>query len=319
MEHALPGAFVGLDVGGTYLKAALLDAQGALVEKRRYPIRKDSAASILAQFAEAVRDLAGAEPVRTVRAIGIGLPGIVDRAARVRVAPNVPVLNGLAVGEEVRARTGVAAFAENDANVAALAEAYRGAGRGADNVLVVTLGTGVGGGVVLKRRLWTGTGGYAGEIGHIQVDQAGVRCGCGSWGCLETLVGVPSWERRGRAALEAGRSSTLATLAKLEPKTVVAEAEKGDALALELVEESARALAVGIAAALQLLNVERVVVAGGVSNAGPILLDRVREHVQKRCFPQVFADASICVAELGSDAGVIGAGTLALLEAGPGA
>jgi glucokinase len=318
MDSAAPPAFVGLDVGGTYLKAALFDAQGRLTAKLRHPTRKETTAGILEQFAAAVVEIAGPEPARTVRAIGVGLPGIVDRQGRVRVAPNVPVLNGVCVGAELKARTGIPAWADNDANVAALAETYQGAGRGADNVLVVTLGTGVGGGVVLGGRIWTGAGGYAGEIGHVQVDPGGVRCGCGSWGCLETFVGVPSWERRGRAALATGRASSLSGLPSLEPKLVVAEAQKGDALALELVEESARALGVGIAAALQLLNVERVVVAGGVSNAGPILLDRVREHTRQRCFPQVYADASIVVAELGSDAGVIGAGTLALLEAGGG-
>lgn len=306
--------YVGLDVGGTYLKAARLDGDGRVLRQLRQPIRKETSAEIVEQFEAAVRELAGGEPVAQLRAIGVGLPGIVDRQARVRVAPNVPVLDGLAVGEELRRRTGLPAFAENDANVAALAEAWRGAGRGAENLLVVTLGTGVGGGIILNRRIWSGTSGFAGEIGHIQVDGDGLPCGCGSWGCLETLVGVPSWERRARERLGAGRASSLSKAALLDPKTVVAAAEQGDALALELVEESARALSIGLAAALQLLNLERIVLAGGVSNAGPILLDRVRAETAKRCFPQVWADAMVVVAELGSDAGVIGAGTLALLE-----
>jgi glucokinase len=307
--------YVGLDVGGTFLKGARLDAAGNVAAQIQEPIRKRTTEELLAQLAAAVRALAGSDDAGSiVTGIGVGLPGIVDRASRVRVAPNVPVLDGLAVGDELKRLTGVGAEAANDANAAALAEAYRGAGRGADNVLFVSLGTGVGAGVILGGRIWSGASGYAGEIGHIQVVQDGVKCGCGSWGCLETVVGIPGWERRARAALDAGRPSSLASVELLDPKTIVEAAFDGEALALELLDEAARALSVGIAASLSLLNIERVVIGGGVANAGPILMDRVVEQTRLRTFPQVFADCTFRLAELGSDAGVIGAATLAMLQ-----
>lgn len=306
--------YVGLDVGGTFLKAARIDGLGTVAAQIHEPIRKASAEELLDQLGAAVRALCGCEPADLLAGIGVGLPGIVEgRTSRVRVAPNVPVLDGMAVGEELMRRTGVPAFAENDANAAALAEAMRGGGRGAPSVLFVTLGTGVGAGLILDGRIWGGSSGFAGEIGHIQVDPNGVRCGCGSWGCLETIAGVPGWARRAQEGLKT-RDSVLRGR-DLTPAAIVEAALQDDPLALEVVDDTARAVGVGIAAALNLLNVERVVVGGGVANAGPFLLERIVEQVRLRLFPPVFADTTFRLAELGSDAGVIGAACLALLGA----
>jgi glucokinase len=250
-------------------------------------------------------------------AVGIGLPGIVEMTkGRVRGAPNVPVLDGLSVAREVETRTGRASFVENDANAAALAEAWLGAGRGGHDVLFVTLGTGVGGGLVFDGRIWMGRNGYAGEIGHIQVDPGGVPCGCGSWGCLETIAGIPGWTRRAEALLASGRPSTLAGKSPRDPQAIGEAARGDDALALEIVDGSARAIGVGVAAVLDLLNVDRVVVGGGVANAGFFLLERIAEETRKRVFPHVFADVTFRLAELGSDAGVVGAARVGMIGIG---
>src|SRR5512132_1141080 len=203
------GAYIGLDVGGTFLKGARIDPTGQVLARLHEPIRKATTPELLAQLAGAVETLE--KDTGPALAVGVGLPGIVEMTrGRVRSAPNVPALDGLKVGEELEARTGRASFAENDANAAALAEAWLGAGRGASDVLYATLGTGVGGGLVFEGRIWMGRNGYAGEIGHIQVDPNGIPCGCGSWGCLETIAGVPGWTRRAEALLASGRPSTLA-------------------------------------------------------------------------------------------------------------
>jgi len=220
------------------------------------------------------------------------------------------------VGEELEARTGRASFVENDANAAALAEAWLGAGRGGHDVLYVTLGTGVGGGLVFDGRIWMGRNGYAGEIGHIQVDPDGPACGCGSWGCLETIAGIPGWTRRAEALLAGGRQSTLVGVSPLDPQAIVEAARGDDAVALEVVDGAARAVGMGIAAVLDLLNVDRVVVGGGVANAGFFLLERIVEEARKRTFPHVFADVSFRLAELGSDAGVVGAARVGMLGVG---
>ena len=307
--------YVGLDVGGTYLKGARIDADGRILSRLHEPIRKSSSGEILEQLAGAVTALEAKGGACT--AVGIGLPGILEMTkGRVRGAPNVPVLDGLKVGQEVEARTGRASFVENDATAAALAEAWLGAGRGGHYVLHVTLGTGVGGGLVFDGRIWMGRNGYAGEIGHIQVEPDGVPCGCGSWGCLETVAGIPGWTRRAEALLAAGRASALAGKTPLDPQAIVEAARGDDEVALEVVDGAARAIGVGVAAVLDLLNVDRVGVGGGVANAGFFLLERIAEETRKRTFAHVFADVSFRLAELGSDAGVVGAARVGMLGLG---
>jgi glucokinase len=309
---AKAGDWLGLDVGGSYLKGARVSSAGEVRERVHEPIAGGSAQELLAQLAAAASALGGPT---AARALGIGLPGIVDRrGGRVCNAPALPVLNGLPVAAEVARRTGLPTQIENDANAAALGEAWLGAGRQVAALLVVTLGTGVGAGIVLEGRVWAGPGGYAGELGHVQVDATGVACECGSWGCLETVAGARGWRRRAEERL-AGRPSALRG-AELDPRTIVGAARSGDAVALEVVDGAAAALGVGLSAALNLLNLDRVVLGGGVAAAGPFLLERVVEQTRRRTFAQVFADCSFRAAELGNDAGVLGAARAAMLAAG---
>jgi len=311
------GAYIGLDVGGTFLKGARIDATGKVLSRLHEPIRKATPAEILGQLAGAVEALE--KEGGPALAVGVGLPGIVELTrGRVRTAPNVPALDGLKVGEELEARTGRASFTENDANAAALAEAWLGAGRGASHVLFVTLGTGVGGGLVFEGRIWMGRNGYAGEIGHIQVEPDGIPCGCGSWGCLETIAGVPGWARRAQILIDSGRASTLAAKSFLDPQVIVEAARGDDAVALEVVDGAARAIGVGVAAVLDLLNVDRVVIGGGIAAAGFFLLERIAEETRRRTFPHVFADVTFRLAELGSDAGVVGASRVGMIGVGNG-
>lgn len=304
--------YVGLDVGGTFLKAARVDGAGAIAAQLSEPVRKETADGLFDQLEAAVRSLAGQDGLDDIAGIGVGLPGIVDRdTLKVTRAPNVPVLDGLSVGEEMTRRLGIPSFAENDANAAGLAEAWLGAGRGAENVLFVTLGTGVGAAVIISGRIWTGRSGYAGEIGHVQFEPDGVPCGCGSWGCVETVAGIGGWRRRAEAAV-ASRESALRGRDP-DPAVIVEAAWEGDDVALEIVQGSARALGVGLAAALNLFNFERVVIGGGVAQAGLFLLERIMDETRKRTFPQVFADCTFRLAELGGNAGVVGAAGVALL------
>jgi glucokinase len=301
--------FLGLDVGGTFLKAARIDARGRVLRQIHEPIRKETAAELLGQFETAIRELEKDGPAR---AVGLGLPGIVERKTGVlKSAPNVQVLSGAFVGKELEALSGRATFAENDANAAALAESWLGAGRTAEHILFVTLGTGVGGGLVFDGRIWQGRSGYAGEIGHIQVEPAGVPCGCGSWGCLETIAGVAGWVRRAEALSSTGATSLRGKT--LDPAVIVEAAREGDAVALEVVQGTARALGIGIAATLNLVNVDRVVIGGGVAQAGPFLLDRIAQETRTRTFAHVFDDVDFRAAELGADAGIVGAARVAMV------
>jgi glucokinase len=304
--------YIGLDVGGTYVKAAQIGMDGTVGEHRHLPTACGSIDALLDQLAGVISTLRTSETA----GVGAGVPGIVDRSGRVRVSPNLHILDGQGIGDELRRRTGLDVFVENDANAAALAECWMGAGAGTADMLLVTLGTGVGGGVVIGGRVWSGHAGYAGEIGHIQVDEHGVACGCGGRGHVETFAGVAGWGRLAQEALASGRPSVLRDAELLDPKAVATAAADGDAVALEVIEEVTRALGIGIAAALLLMNVERVVVGGGVSKAGELLLEPLARHVRKRIFADLFRPDMLRLALLGNDAGVIGAARVAMLEAG---
>ena len=191
-----------------------------------------------------------------------------------------------------------------------MAEAWLGAGRGAKSLVFLTLGTGVGGAVILHERLWTGRSGYAGEAGHIQLDPDGEPCGCGSRGCLETVVGIAGWSRRAEEKIKT-RSSRLAGQ-RIEPATIVAAAREGDQVAIEVVDETAKALGQALGALINVLNPERAVIGGGVAAAGAFLLDRVVRDTKKCCWPQAFEDCSFRMAELGGDAGMVGAARVAM-------
>jgi len=305
---------VGLDVGGTFLKGACLDGGGRVLARLHEPIDRASSGALLDQLTRAVRQLE-TQGCPVVQAVGVGLPAIVEaRTGRVRRSPNLSILDGLAIGQELSQKTGRPAFAENDANAAAQGEAWLGAGRGAHVVFYVTLGTGVGGALVIEGRVYEGATGYAGEIGHVQIDPDGRPCGCGSWGCVETVAGSGGWVARA----DEGRAKRPSSLrgADLNPEVIVTAAQAGDQVALEVVDGSAHALGIGIAGALNLLNPDRVVIGGGVSAAGAFLLDRIVAEVKLRAFPEVFAAAEFRLAELGGDAGAIGAGRVAMLSLG---
>lgn len=304
---------IGLDVGGTFLKGARVSAAGLILERLHEPIAAGSTETLLAQLSAAVATLGGRLAGGTV---GVGLPGIVDRGGCVHNAPALPALRGVAVAEEVGRRTGLHVHIENDANAAGLAEAWVGSGRDVGSLLFVTLGTGIGAGLVLDGRVWAGRSGYAGELGHFQVEPGGEPCPCGSRGCLETVAGAAGWKRRAEQRLARTPSSLLAG-STLEPKSIVEAARAADVVALEVVNGAAAALGVGLAAVLHLLNLERVVIGGGVSAAGPFLFDRIVAETRRRSFTQVFADCSFRLAALGNDAGVLGAARVAMLaEAG---
>lgn len=304
--------FIGLDVGGTNLKAARIATDGSIEARLHEPIARERGEDLLEQLRRAVQALSKAEKPDGV---GVGLPGIVDhRTSRLQGVPNLPALAALKdvdLAAELGRRVDSPAFLDNDANAAGLAEAWLGAGRGASSLLHLTLGTGVGGAVILDGRLWRGQSGYAGEIGHIQIDPKGIPCGCGSVGCMETVVGIRGWIRRA-TELRASQPTRLRDVA-LEPATIVELAREGDAAALQVVDEVARALGQGIGGLLNALNFERCTVGGGVSAAGAFLLDRIVRETRARCWRKVFEDCSFRLAELGNEAGVVGAARVAMV------
>ena len=286
---------VGVDLGGTAIKAGAISAAGEIIERRSIP----------AELERGPEDLSGriAELARELNfngTIGIGVPGLLDRdAGSVIMSANLHQIDGFALVDAVAERLGVPSSKvalENDANVAALGEAWAGAGKEEDDFLLVTLGTGVGGGVVLGGELQTGEGGLAGEIGHICVTPGGLLCGCGKRGCLETLASATAARRR---AKELGLTEDLPQLSS--------EARSGDSKAKELFFEIGRDLGRGLAAPTVLLDLRVYVIGGGFGAALDLLRPGIEAGLEERAYGRVAADYKILRATLGADAGWVGA------------
>jgi len=291
---------VGIDLGGTAIKAGAVSAEGEVLDRRSAPVDAGAGPAVLLDRMAAIARELGASG-----AIGLGSPGLLDRArGAVIEAPNLHFLEGISLRDELARRLGLAPDAvalENDANVAALAEHWLGAGRGESHLCLVTLGTGVGGGLVLAGELYSGPGGMAGEIGHVVVDPNGPPCGCGARGCLETRASASAARRR---ALERGLPGDLAELAAAARRSAGPERT----LLLEVGVDLGR----GLASVLTLLDVRLFVIGGGFGAAVDVLEPGIRMGLAERSYGARVAEVRIVPAALGADAGWIGAARLAL-------
>jgi glucokinase len=305
--------WIGVDLGGTNVRAALVAADGRVLARARRETR--AAEGVDATIGRIVGAIEEVRAGSRVAGVGIGSPGPLDsRRGVVISAPNLPGWVDVPLGDLVRSRVGLETIVENDANVAALGESWLGAGRGASSLLLLTLGTGIGGGIVAGGRVWRGHRGFAGEMGHTTFDPNGVVCGCGNRGCLEQYASATALVRRTREAIAAGRPTSLIAKPAITAAVVHAEALAGDALARELLAETGRILGVAIGSAANLLDPEVVVVAGGLAGAGDFLFGPLREEAKRRALPAVAASLEIVPAALGDDAGVLGAARNAAVE-----
>jgi glucokinase len=310
--------FIGLDLGGTTLKSALVNASGEILHEIRGETEQRSSDALFNQIVESARSLRDHERAGgRASAIGIGIPGLVNRKTnRIEVMPNLPNLSGISITEELARETGLPVALDNDANAAAYAELQVGAARGRQDVFFVTLGTGIGSGLIINGRIFRGAAGFAGEFGHMTIDPEGIECGCGNIGCLETIASGPNIVRRTRERLYRDRTSSLSRLAIPRDREFTAEdiaraAREGDEMAQVMMERTGMFLGIALAAVINLLNVEMVVMGGGVMEAGDLILKPTIKETRRRAFPPSFNSCEIVIAELGPQAGVIGAALLA--------
>jgi glucokinase len=304
---------IGVDVGGTNLRAVRLGEGGAIAADHAQVGPKDGP-SLVNEVVAAARRLAGGEPT----SVGIGVPGLVDRNGVVRFAPNLQGLTGYELAAELRdALPGTSVWVGNDATAACWAEHTQGAGRGSGEVVMVTLGTGIGGGIVAGGRLMEGINHYAGEFGHMVVDPHGPRCPCGKQGCWERFASGSGLGALGREMAIAGEAPRLVELAGGEPESVRGEhvtvaATEGDPPAIDIMRRFAWWVAIGLANLANALDPEIIVLGGGLIDAGDVLIDPTR-----RAFldlveaPAVRSPVRIEPAALGPEAGAIGAALLA--------
>jgi glucokinase len=322
---------LGIDIGGTNLVVGSVAADGSAVHAvASEPTHAEAGSSdvvdrlvTLAEraIAQTRREVPGAEIV----GVGVGAPGPLDtKSGIVLLTPNLGWVN-LPLRRIIHDRVGLPAVLDNDANCAVLGEWWVGAARGSRHAIGLTIGTGIGGGIILDGKLYHGASDVAGEIGHTTIDTEGRRCKCGNYGCLEAYASGPNIAMRAREALEAGAVSILPSqvggdLKRITAQTVYEAAAAGDELALEVVNDTAKFLAVGVANLLNVFNPEVVVVCGGVTLAGDHLFLPLRREVSRRAFKPAVAACRIVPGELSGTAGVYGAAKVFLdAEQRPGA
>jgi glucokinase-like ROK family protein len=251
--------------------------------------------------------------------IGIGVPGPVDFSVGSLVSPPImPGWDEYPIIQTVQQWFPTAnVVVDNDVNLMALGELHRGAGRGIDNLIFVKIGTGIGAGIICEGRIYRGSDGCAGDIGHISVSKSGPLCRCGNMGCLEALAGGPAIARRALEAAQAGRSPVLLKYHEKNGKILQAEdvgqaAREGDPLAIEIIRESGQSVGDVLASLVNFYNPQMIVIGGGVTNLGNLLLSSIRQAVLQRSTPLATRDLRVVFSEIGADAGVIGAVNLAM-------
>jgi len=318
-------AAIGADLGGTNIRLALVDPEGGLSEPTYYPTpRKGDAAAILETLAQGVRALdrqARAHGIRLV-GCGLGVAGLLDgRAGLVYTAPNVAGFQDLPLKKLLEEMVEVPVTLENDANAAAFAEYWLGAGRGVGSLVCLTLGTGIGSGIILEGKLLRGASGAAAEAGHIAVEADGERCGCGARGCLEAYASATAILREARAALARGEGTALGSSFGTRPEALTAKdvgdaARAGDPVARGILEKAGRYLGVGLGSLVNLLNPDLITLAGGLVGAGDLLLRPALAELERRAFPVLLRRTRVELSALADTAGILGAAGLVLADAG---
>jgi glucokinase len=303
---------IGVDVGGTNLRAGIVNGDGRILKRESIAVGDDKSAKavvdiVCGQIAKLMSESPG-----QVKAVGVGVPGIVDfEKGIVHRSPNFPAWNDANIRDEISRRVGLPLAFDNDANMHALGEARFGAGRGHRNMVLLTLGTGIGGGLILDGAVFHGDNGFAGEVGHIVVEADGIECGCGGRGCLEQYAASRGFAVFAGRLAEAERREFLAAagvnLHDLKPELVANLADKGNSTAVKLWEIYGSYLGVGIATLINVLGIETFVIGGGITRSWDRFITTARKNALAHTYRHHEGKLKILRAELGDDAGIVGA------------
>jgi glucokinase len=313
--------FVGLDVGGSSMKAGVVDDAGRPYSAVSLPTEAHRGQEFgLERMCETIRQAVAAAELRLdqIAAIGVATPGTMDIPAGVILdPPNLKPWQNVPVRRHVQEVFSVPTAFQNDANAAALGEHWAGAGKGVHSMVLYTLGTGVGGGIVIGDLVVEGEHSHGAELGHVKIEMTNPRrCGCGRWGCLEAYASATAVVGRAREALDAdggksGLHDPLRTHGDITAKDIFDAAAQGDVLAEQIVEETAFYLGVAAMNMMHVIDPDMVVFGGGMIAAGESFLERIRRHVRELAFPVPAEKTQVRYAQLGSDAGFIGAAACA--------
>jgi glucokinase len=307
---------IGVDLGGTKMAVGVVDSEQQIHYEGKEPSTGLSEHKLVEELGEELLEAKQARP--DVLAAGLGIPATIDRERGVAIhAVNLDITD-VPIRDEMRKLLGLPVYLDNDANVAALAEFRYGAGRGTTDMIMLTLGTGIGGGLILNGEVYRGSTGAAAELGHIVIIEDGLPCqgNCPNHGCVETYASGTAIAREGKAAAEREPDSALGKALANGPilgRTVTDLALAGDALATDVVAQAGRHLGVALSSLANIFDPDVFVIGGGVSVVGDLLLDPAREELHSRALPPQ-NERPVRLAELGPDAGLIGAGAMALIE-----
>ena len=305
----------GVDIGGTTVKLGLFDTDGNVLDKWEIPTRTENGgANILPDIAASIRDKMSEKSVdkSDVAGVGVGAPGPVDGEGIIHKAVNLGWGEMNLKKELTALLDGMRVEGGNDANVAALGEMWKGGGQGHTNLVAVTLGTGVGGGIIINGKIMTGATGSGGEIGHIHVeDNEDEACGCGNYGCLEEYASATGITRIANRKLQESDKGSVLRQGEVSAKTVFDAVKAGDELAIEIAEQFGEYLGKGLAVIAGVVNPEIFVIGGGVSKAGEVLFEYIRPSFDKTVFHGC-KDTQFALATLGNDAGIYGAAKMVL-------
>jgi glucokinase len=312
---------VGVDLGGTRIRACLADERGTILARaNRLTLAEEGRDAVLRRIEEAVREVIGEHKASDLAGVGITAPGPLDpKTGVIFTPPNLPGWHNVPLKAILEEALGLPIYAGNDANLAALGERHFGAGQGVDDLIYITVSTGIGGGIIADGKLLVGVNGAAGEVGHHTIDIHGPRCNCGNVGCLEVLAAGPAIAGYAIAAIQRGEETLIAALARESGDVVTAAhvtraAHAGDAVARRIMRQVGEYIGVGVVNLLHLFNPRLVIIGGGVAmGAGELLFGPIREMVQARAM-EIYRPTRIVPADLGDDVGLLGAVALVITE-----
>jgi glucokinase len=317
---------IGVDLGGTNLKGIVMERDGLFRHLTRIPTEAEKGGTrVFENIVTLIETLVQKEGSKKhILGIGIGTPGFVSEDGIISGAENLPGWAGTQLYEPIVKRFRLPVMAANDVTVMALAEAVYGAGRGIRNMVCYALGTGIGGGIVIEHKLYKGSHGMAGELGHIPVETNGIPCNCGQRGCVEryaSATGIVNLAKELAAASTGFSTSPFVREVLKSPGTTTAKmvyeyVSQGDSVACSINERVCEMLARAIGMTLNALSPDRVVLGGGVMMAGQIIIDTVKKYLPRYCFPVILQRCDLVAAMLGEDAGVMGAGAMVFEEFG---
>ena len=308
---------IGVDVGGTNIKAAMIDKTGSIVYSDTVPTHAEMGYEYTIQnIITVIKNIMKESKAdkETIEGIGFGFPGQIDcDNGIVRLAPNIPGWVNIPIADIVSKEFGIPVKVDNDVRCAALAELNFGAGRGAQNMICITVGTGIGSGLIINGKLVRGASNAAGELGHIKLQmEGGPICGCGGTGCLEAFASGPAIAAMAEDYIKGGKAAKFKELANpdITPYIVSEAAKQGDVIAKKIFEIIGTYIGTGLASVVNLLNPEKIVIGGGVADAGDLLFNPIKAALKKHSMPIQGAAVQVMHAELGNTAGVIGASLL---------